>query len=174
MPSPLLEVILLRAALVFTSSGLDATCQALVQDCAPRLIRKGGNARVRFDLFLDEQVAGATRALKVAVKDPDPRSALIQLYIDSKTRASLQGTGDITKRVRDVLGMTNQALPTAQIDALQGFFIARNSIVHALDYRAPDSRSTARWHRAPSDVVDECNRVLALLAALIHATAKLL
>lgn len=135
------EVDLLRAMLVFTSSGLDATCSALVRDVAPRRIRAGGTARAKFDLFLDEEIKNSSTDVRAAVKDPDPRMRLIELYVDRKTRASLQGTSDITKRVRDVLGIPKAKLPDARVDALQAFFTARNSIVHALDYSDPSSTS---------------------------------
>lgn len=167
------EVNLLRAALVFTSSGLDATCHALIHDCAPRLIRRGGTtARVKFELFLDEQVQAASAEFKAAIKDPDPRSLLIDLYVREKTRASYQGTGDLTKRVRDVLGIPNSRISKSRIDALSGFFIARNSIVHAMDYSDPATTSTRRIHRSPGEVVTECDVVLELLSDLIQEAAN--
>jgi hypothetical protein len=46
------EVDLLRAALVFTSSGLDASCQTLVAECVPVLVeRPGSNAAAKFEAF---------------------------------------------------------------------------------------------------------------------------
>lgn len=166
------QVDLLRAVLVFTSSGLDATCHALVRDCAPRLIRRGGTtARLKFNLFLDEQVKTASAEFTAAIKDPDPRSILIELYVRERTRASYQGTGDLIKRVRDVLGIPNSRISKTRIEALNGFFTAHNSIVHALDYADPASTSTLRVHRSPGDVVAECDTVLRLMSDLIHETA---
>lgn len=168
------QVDLLRAALVFTSSGLDASCQALVTLCAPALINKGGAARTRFDLFLDQQMKTPSEALVTAVKAIDPRKALIDLYVDTKTKASYQGSGDLKDRVRDLLGIPNAAIPNKRIEALDGFFTARNDIVHRLDYVSATSTSRARNSRAAAAVVSECDRVLALVSDLIAATASLL
>jgi hypothetical protein len=165
---------LLRAALIFTSSGLDATCQTLVRECAPVLIAKAGTAHDRFEFFLDQEMKRPSESLIAAVKDPSPRERLIELYLDVKTRASYQGTGDLKSRVRDLLGIPNATLTTAKINSLSGFFTARNDIVHQLDYVDPTSASSKRHHRAPSDVVAECDRVLALVNDMIRATADLL
>lgn len=73
---------------------------------------------------------------------------MIEVYIAARTKASLQGSGDLKSRVRDTLGISNAQLPDAQIDTLGQFFKARNAIVHDLDYEDPSAlRSDARWRR---------------------------
>jgi hypothetical protein len=167
------EVDLLRAALIFTSSGVDASCQTLVRDCLPDLVGHG-TAKIKFDLFLEAQARQPTEAFLTAIKAANPRAELVALYLEEKTRASYQGTNDLKDRVRDLLGIPNQAMPISTIEGLAGFFIARNDIVHRLDYVDPKSRSTARHHRAPADVISECNRVLVLVSALIQGVADVL
>jgi hypothetical protein len=169
------QVDLLRAALVFTSSGLDATCQSLVRDCVPTLIDKGGNAEVKFQEFLRLELrqSSPSAGLEQAVIDRDPRGSLLKLYIDAKTRSSYQRSGDLKSRARDVLGITNAQLPGARLTALDGFFRARNDIVHRLDYVETSRTSTKRHHRSPDQVVGECDKVLRLAADLIEKTAAL-
>jgi hypothetical protein len=167
------ELDLLRAALVFTSSGLDASCHTLVGECIPVLVdRPGSTAAKKFDLYLDEQSVKRTDEFRAALKDRDPRTKFIDLYVTAKTKASYQGTEDLKDRVRDLLGIPNKTVATKRVDGLSGFFIARNDIVHRLDYVDPRSTSVKRHHRSPSDVVAECDRVLALVADLIRGAAE--
>lgn len=165
------ELDLLRATLIFTSSGLDACCQTLVTEALPHLIPQGGTARTLFERWLEAQARQPSPAFISAIKDPNPRSEFVTLYIASKTKASYQGTSDIKERVRDLLGIPKSSVPDAPINALDGFFTARNDIVHRLDYVNPTGTSTKRHHRSPADVVKECDAVLAVASRLIHGTA---
>lgn len=169
------ELDLLRAALVFTSSGLDASCHTLVGECVRVLVdRSGTTAAKKFDLYLDEQSAKRTDEFRSALKAPNPRAKFIDLYVEAKTKASYQGTDDLKDRVKDLLGIPNKKVATKRIDALNGFFVARNDIVHRLDYVDPRSTSVKRHHRSPSDVVAECDLVLALVADLIDGAAEVI
>jgi hypothetical protein len=171
------QVDLLRAALVFTSSGLDASCHRLIRDCAPPLIQAGGVAEIQFREYLKRELnqARPPSGLVEAVTAPNPREALVERYVIARTRASFQGSGDLKNRVRDLLGISNKTLAEARFTALDEFFVARNNIVHQLDYEDPASPTRSkRYHRAPAKVVEECDIVLALLADLILATANLL
>jgi len=169
------ETDLLRAALVFTSSGLDATCHTLVADCLPDLVdRPQSTAAKRFESYLDEQSAGPTKEFRQALKASQPRTEFVRLYVEAKTKASYQGTGDLKERVRDLLGVPNEAVSAKRIGDLGGFFTARNDIVHRLDYVEPRGTSSARHSRSPGDVIGECDRVMALIADLIAGTAVVL
>jgi hypothetical protein len=169
------ELDLLRAALVFTSSGLDAACHTLVAECVPVLVdRPGTTAAKKLDAYLDEQATAPSTEFRQALKAIHPRGEFIRLYVEARTRASYQGTGDLKDRVRDLLGIPNTAVPNRRITSLEGFFTARNDIVHRLDYVNPGSPSTARHHRSPNDVVGECDRVLTLVADLIGGAAHIL
>lgn len=169
------ELDLLRAALVFTSSGLDASCHALVAESARVLVdRPGSTAATKFEQFLDQLSAAPSDEFRAALKSASPRTAFIDLYVEAKTRASYQGTGDLKERVKDLLGIPNKRIATKRIENLNGFFVSRNDIVHRLDYVEPSSNSTKRHHRSPGHVVDQCNLVLALIADLIAAAAEVL
>lgn len=169
------EVDLLRAALVFTSSGLDASCHALVADSVPGLIdRTGSVASRKFEDFLTEQLRKPSAAFQDAVKHPEPRAEFIRLYIRARATASYQGSGDLKDRVKGLLGVPNSVVPDETIDALDPFFTARNNIVHRLDYKDPETDSRARHDRAGSEVVDECNRALEVVAKIILGTAEVI
>jgi hypothetical protein len=164
---------LLRAALVFTSSGLDACCKRLLRDALETLIAGNFTAGRKFQDFVKEQLAsGPSAPLTQAIIGSDPRREMINVYISVRTKASLQGSGDIKARVRDTLGISNSQIPMSQIEKLDKFFEARNAIVHNLDYENPAApNSQARWRRKMEDVRDDCDAVLSLVAALIRATA---
>jgi hypothetical protein len=124
-----------------------------------------------FERWLEAQTRQPSSTFISAIKDPNPRSEFVNLYITSKTKASYQGTTDLKERVRDLLGVPKTSVPDAPINALDGFFTARNDIVHRLDYENPTGPSTKRHHRSPADVVKECDAVLAVTSKLIHGTA---
>lgn len=167
---------LLRAAMVFTSSGLDATCHRLVRDVAPTLIGRGGTAKALFDLYVKDQLdqPRTPHGLLAAVTAPDPRKALLDRYVLAKTAGSFQRSGDLQSRARDLLGISKKVMPDARFAALDDFFVARNRIVHQLDYMDPTGAKTARYHRAPLAVVSACDVVLAVASDLIAHTADLL
>jgi hypothetical protein len=108
------QVDLLRAAMVFTSSGLDAVCHRLVRDAAPPLIERGGGAKAQFDAYLRDQLAQprSPDGLLDAVISPNPRTALIDRYVSAKTSASFQGSADLRKRLRDYSESRSRRCPT--------------------------------------------------------------
>ena len=163
---------LLRAALVFTSSGLDACCKRL-RDTLEHLIAGNTNAGSKFHDFIKQELAtGPSGPLAQAILATEPREQMIKVYVDVRTKASLQGSGDLKSRVRDTLGISNAQLPVAQIETLDKFFEARNAIVHDLDYEDPSAPSSpARWRRKMEDVRDDCDAVLTIVAAIVRATA---
>lgn len=170
------QVDLLRAAIVFTSSGLDAVCHRLVRDAAPSLIERARGAKAQFDDYLKDQLdqPRAPEGLLDAITAADPRAALIERYVAAKTSASFQGSSDLRRRVRELLGIPKPALPDARLTALDPFFKARNQIVHRLDYQDPAGQRIARHHRAPADVVVQCDQVLLVANDFAAQTASLL
>jgi hypothetical protein len=170
------QVNLLRAALVFTSSGLDATCQSLLMNALPSLLSKGGSAQERYAAYLASQFKSSStpEVFVNAAISLDPQAALVDAYIQEKVKSSFQGSGDLRERVKDTLGIPSKSLPVARFAALDGFFTARNDIVHRLDYEDPSGRGRKRYHRAPGDVTKTCDTVLSLLADVVHSTSELL
>ncbi|HEY8982575.1 MAG TPA: hypothetical protein VIU15_23670 [Streptomyces sp.] len=166
---------LLRAAIVFTSAGLDATVQALIHHAVPVLIAQPGTPRRMYEIFIDQQ----TRAPNVedeflaALKKQDPGAALLDLYVLSKTKASFQGSSDLHDRAGSSLGITNQQIPKARFTALDGFFTARNDVAHRLDMENVSHSTTKplKKIRAQQDVLQMCDQALLLVRELIRETA---
>ena len=170
---------LLRAAIVFTASGVDACCTILLRDALPTLIQRHTGARQQYDAFFrrDLNQPADSRALHQALTGPNPSEHLIDYYVNAKTKSSLQGSGDLLQRVRSPLAIPNEVVPKERFTALDSFFSARNQIVHNMDYKSledavarPKTGST-RIQRSPSVVAHQCSQAIELVADLIHATA---
>ena len=172
------EMDLLRAAIVFTSSGMDASLQRLVRDTLPALIAvEGSGARAKYQKFLTEQLrlVKPMKEFSAAVLGDDPARELVKAYVDMRTKASYLGIGDLTDRVRETLGLSRTAVPEADIYALEPFFLARNAIVHRMDYvdaAAPKSRK--RHPRMYDATVSECDLAFDVVSRLILESANLM
>jgi hypothetical protein len=168
---------LLRAAIVFTSAGVDSAVQELMRGALPDLVgRSVGTARSQFNLFLDEHVRAdkVTDAFRAALKSEDPRATLLDLYIESKTKASFQRSADLKKRAKAALAITHERIPEDRFLALDDFFIARNAIVHELDMKPGTRRGgkPVRTARVQQAVQSMCDLALLLVRDMIAATAE--
>jgi hypothetical protein len=114
---------LLRAAIVFTSAGVDACLEVLLIHAVLVLIACNGNARGKFERYIDNQAntSKATQNFLSAIKDPNPRTRLLELYVQDLTSASFQGSKSIKDRCLATLGITNEQLPYSRLTALDGF-----------------------------------------------------
>lgn len=169
------ELELLRAALVFTSSGLDASMHRLVRDVLPRLaVAAGTGSALRYQEYRKSAVREGSDDFVAAVCSPDPHAAMLAMYVRERTKASYQGSSDLRKRVRETLGIPKAAIPDADLSALDPFFMARNDVVHDLDYVDVKAAGFKRHHRAQAATVTECNQVFAVAARFIQETAYLL
>ncbi|MEU0698149.1 hypothetical protein ABZ349_29810 [Streptomyces niveus] len=166
---------LLRAAIVFTSAGLDAAVQALIEHAVPMLITQPGTARAKYETFVEEQA----RAPKVedgflaALRSQDPRLELLHLYVQSKTKASFQGSSDLRDRARASLGITDQQIHRSRFTSLDTFFTARNDVAHRLDMDnvAKADAAPPRKQRAQEEVRLMCDEALLLVRDLVEEAA---
>ncbi|MFF6835784.1 hypothetical protein ACFY84_28665 [Streptomyces sp. NPDC012438] len=164
----------LRAAIVFTSAGLDACLRRLLRDALPTLVNGNSAAEGKFKHFVNEQlnIDKASRAFRAAVIDPDPRNRLIDMYIDSLTGSSLQGHKDLQK-VRDALGIPMSDISDSTLEKLGPFFSARNEIAHELDLVNPTGRGTSsRRDRKMSAVKDQCDEALQQVRSFVTHAAR--
>lgn len=166
---------LLRAAIVFTSAGIDACLESLLTHAVPSLVAHNDNACRKFELYVENQVNAPkpTSAFVDALKAPDPRSRLVELYILGLSGPSFQGSSSIKDRALAALGVTNAQLPTARVISLDPFFRARNDVVHKLDLlepNRPDSRPASQ-PRGQDDVGRMCDEALLLMRDIISAAA---
>ncbi|MFD9854271.1 MULTISPECIES: hypothetical protein [Streptomyces] len=166
---------LLRAAIVFTSAGLDATVQALIHLSVPVLIAQPGTPRLKYESFIEQQAKAphVDEDFLAALKEQDPGVALLDLYVVSKTKASFQGSSDLRDRAGASLGISNQQIPKARFAALDAFFTARNDVAHRLDMENVGQSTTKPLTkiRAQQDVLQMCDQALLLVRELIKETA---
>lgn len=164
------EVDILRATIIFTSAGLDTSMRRLVNDVGRSLVLKcpSSSAKKAFDTWVKEELRKSEPApgFQAAITSLDPER-LVGLYFNSSTKSSYQGSGDLTSRVRNVLGIPKTAIPDATIASTDGFFISRNQIAHDMDLQDPASKRAARNHRTPRAVADQCDLVFELAVSFI-------
>lgn len=170
------EIDIFRSAIVLASSGLDASMKRLVNDVARLLIGQPGSAaNAQYQQYLKQEIAThqVASGLRDAIVSDDPKESLLSYYLAERTKASFQGSGDLKTRVRNTLRLPKSAVPDANVDNLDPFFVARNQIVHDLDYREPLGTSTARNHRSADAAAELCDRVFMVAADIAHAAADL-
>ncbi|MEU4038694.1 hypothetical protein [Streptomyces collinus] len=164
-----------RAAIVFTAAGIDACLRTLLRDSLYTLLQLPGDPHGAFvaSVMSNRLNGELTKATKQAVVDIDPRSALIDLYVQDLTGSSIQGAADLI-RCRNALGLKKEAaLDEATLKRHQPFFNARHEVVHELDLIDPSGKGTrSRRHRDIAAVGAQCDGALQLLHAFIAPTAR--
>lgn len=172
------EVDVLRSALVFTSSGLDASMKRAVNDVGRYLIpRAGTGAQAQYRQYLKQELSSDSvdANLKNAVIANDATGQLLKYYLAARTKASFQGSGDLRARACGALGISDKQVPEADLKALDSFFKARNSIVHSMDYdQVSNPTSRARIHRSVTETTAQCDRVFTAAADIMHAAADVI
>jgi hypothetical protein len=170
------QVDLLRSALVLAGAGLDAVIKRLAQDALPELLAVGSTraaADKAFKTHVSAQIRDKTPSTSwtKAILEPDPRQAMIRLYVGECTRGSLQSEKDM-RMVRDALGVAEKVITDPQIASLGPFLTARNQVAHDLDIKAPEDPSWgARHPRRITTVVAQCDLVLRLAGKFVDAVS---
>jgi len=134
------ETDMLRAAVVFTGAGLDATLKQLIRDTLPKLLEVSTQAHDKFEKFASDKLGTGeiadTRVIARYLTSANPRERLIEDYIYDLTGSSLQSADEVQK-VAGALGVKDKDL-RQKIAALKPLFIARNEISHELDLQSPE------------------------------------
>lgn len=151
---------LLRAAVVFTGAGLDATLKQLIRDSLPKLLESNQQAHDKFEQFAAAKLGTGeiadTRAIARYLTSPDPRSRLIEDYIYELTGSSLQ-SADQVDLTAGAVGIRDGAL-RKRITGLRTLFQARNEISHELDLQElsrPGDRSRRSRAMGPTQALCE-------------------
>ncbi len=167
---------ILRAAVVFTSAGIDACLGALLSHAIPPLVNGMESARKRFEIFIEEQVRApkVDRIFLGALTSPDPRAQMLNQYIIAQTKSSFQGSLSLKSRALAPLGIRNEQISDLRLKALNPIFEARNEIAHALDLLPPAGPHfmPERNPRNADEVVRMCDEVFSLLSDIIMLTGE--
>jgi hypothetical protein len=174
---PANEEDLLRAAIVFTGAGMDATIKRLIRDTLPDLLESNVQAQDKFQAFAADRLGTGefadTRMLARYLTSSSPRQRLIEDYIYALTGSSLQSAEEV-QRAAGALGINDGEL-RRQITGLQKLFIARNEISHELDLQRPERQGDrARRTRGIPATRALCHGGLEIGQLVINAVGALL
>ncbi len=168
---------LLRAAIVFTGAGLDATLKQLIRDALPALLETSRQAHDKFESFAADKLGTAevadTKMMARYLTSPDPRSRLIEDYIYDLTGSSLQSAEEVDKTA-GALGIDDAGL-RKRIAGLRGLFVARNEISHELDLQRPEQPGDrTRRSRAIDHTKTLCQEGLEVGQLIVNAVGDLM
>ena len=148
------EVDLLRAIIVFSGAGLDATLKALIAETLPLLTEISDEADREFTTFVERELTDTkTLAAVLLDRDGDTRDRLLRRYVQKLTGDSLQSVAQV-ERVARALGISGEARLRSLLrrgTALHDMFSARNQIVHELD-TTPRERHDRRYRNFKATV----------------------
>lgn len=174
---PANEEDLLRAAIVFTGAGLDATLKQLIRDTLPTLLETSSQAHEKFETFAAERLGASeiadTRMIARYLTSENPRERLIEDYIYALTGSSLQSAEEVQK-VAGALGIDDPDL-RKRIGELKKLFVARNEIAHELDLQRPEHQGDrARRTRSIGPTKSLCHEGLEVGQLIINAVGGVL
>lgn len=171
------EADLLRAAVVFTGAGLDATLKQLIRDALPQILESSSQAHDKFESFAASrlgtgEIADAKRVARYLTSG-DPRGRLIEDYIYSLTGSSLQSAEEV-QSAAGALGIDDGPL-RKRISGLKPLFVMRNEISHELDLQRPEKQGDrSRRTRSMPKVLEQCHDAFEVGQLIVNAVGKLL
>lgn len=166
---------LLRAMLVFAGAGIDSMLKQLIRDAVPSLLEFDSAvyrelhtyATRRFRAFSSSEVSAApAQFLASTLLSGDPRSMILDAYVEDLTGGSLQSP---TELARSVVALGLQPSVFANIGSLGDAFDVRNQIVHELDINF-DHPKRNRETRALGKMVELTNAILQAAAIVLALT----
>jgi hypothetical protein len=144
---------LLRAALVFSTAGMDSMVKQLVRDALPTVVDQVPGAQAMFTQFIERQIIrrddeNSNRLLAEVLADRSPRAKLVELLVYNLTSGSLQSHEEVMRTAAHFDIPSSQLVP--DVTTLKEVFGARNQIVHEMDVdfqqpnrnRRPRTRAT--------------------------------
>lgn len=157
---------LLRAALLFASSGLDSFVKQLIRDSLYDVVQVNDGAEQRLRSFIERNLEkdGAlnTKLLSNALMSTDPREHFIKCLINDLTNKSLQSKDELLK-VASYFDIPSQSI-VDDFDYLTGIFQVRNQIAHEMDF---DHKINERRIRDKEYIVNAINYLLNIAEKLI-------
>ncbi len=172
------EVDLLRSSLVLAGAGLDAVVKRLARDALPTLLAVDSKQTAAKRMFKDHvqtRIRDKTPSTSwiEAILDDDPRQAMIKVYVEERTQGSLQSDKDLI-RMRDALGIAENAIADERIKSLRQFLTARNHVAHDLDIKDPADGTGRRYQHQVKTVIRQCDLALSLSDSFVVAVSDAL
>lgn len=171
------EADLLRAAVVFTGAGLDATLKQLIRDTLPQLLALSTQAHDKFETFAADRLGTGefvdAKMIARYLTSSDPRGRLIEDYILHLTGSSLQSAEEV-QLAAGALGIEDASL-RKRIGGLRSLFVIRNEITHELDLLRPEKQGDrSRRTRSMPKIIEQCHEGLEVGQLIINAVCGLL
>ena len=165
---------LLRAMLIFASSGLDSMAKQLVRDTLPRLIELDVGSEKMFQQFVARRLARSEdinwSILAELIADRQPRDRLIQDLVEELVSGSLQSVEELM-RVAAYFDIPSRSLVSRQEqDEFMRIFAARNEIIHEMDvdFNQPNRN---RRPRRKQQMIDDTNRIFLVSERFLRGVA---
>jgi RiboL-PSP-HEPN len=164
---------LLRAMLVFASSGLDSMVKQLVRDALPQIIEKDDGAMLMFSGQVEKAIykgqnLNATLLTKAILSD-SPRNTLIENLVSELTANSLQSAEELF-RVGSYFNIASKDL-TSDIDGLKTIFRVRNQISHEMDINF-NQPNRSRYPRKRDEMISYTNELFKVSNSFLQQVAK--
>jgi len=152
---------LLRAMLIFATSGLDSMIKQLIREALPLITNKEEGAKEVFKKHIERKLNTSDqincKLLAKVLVEGDPQKSLIEELVADLTLSSLQSKDELLK-IASYFNIPSNEL-TNDFNLLREIFDVRNQIVHEMDidfYRSNRSRRTRRR----DDMVKYTNEIL--------------
>ena len=138
---------LLRAMLIFASSGLDTLVKQLVKDALPHILDIDPTANDIFrTTFVERKIKSGREIdgnlLANVLTDEHPRRQLIKLLIDDLTSRSLQSTEELNRATSYFNIPSKEIIRNTKL--LTEIFQVRNQVVHEMDIDLSQSNRNRR------------------------------
>lgn len=164
---------LLRAMLIFASSGLDSMVKQLVKDSLPLIIKGNEGAQKMFEAYVEKRIKKSdeldTKFLSRLLSNQNPQNILINDLVYSICSASLQSKEQLLKVA------ANFDIPTVEISKdlkkLEEIFSVRNQIAHEMDvdFKQPNR---SRIPRQKQQMIDYTNELFWISNAFLVSVSK--
>lgn len=171
---------LLRAMIVFTSSGLDALLKQVISDGLSEVIERNSSAHELFVKFIErrlkktdsEIVVADLRFLSEMLGAVDQRHRLIKEYEYDLTSGSLQSKEEIYRVLNAFAVPNHEVIQKSEEKTVEEFFSTRNEIIHEMDIEFSDSTKSNTRKRRSDDVSRRCVSMFKLMKLFLDNVLK--
>ena len=167
---------LLRAMLLFSSSGLDSMAKQLVRDALPSAIELSvGSARL-FQQFVERRLVRSEKVnwpvLAELIADKQPRDRLIQYLVEDLVAGSLQSVEALMKAAAHFdIPSDNLFESKQEQNEYRRIFAARNQVIHEMDVDF-DQPNRNRRPRRKQQMIDDTDRIFVVSERFLRGVAS--